>query len=213
MTAGPVERQVSASEGLLRSAGVGAGSGRPVGGVWLRRASALVVAAVAAYASYQHQRRFALAGGADPLGAALWPASVAGLMVLATVNLLTANVNSRRAWWAARWSFALGAVVSLAANIAAAPRLAWQPILVAGWPPLALVLAVELLAYRPDRPATETSEGVRAAETTEGTPVTPVGETGARPGRTRLRRNDSWPGRRPPPRPRQAVGGGSDVGA
>jgi lysylphosphatidylglycerol synthetase-like protein (DUF2156 family) len=116
MTAGPVERQVSVSEAALRSAGVGAGSGRPVGGVWLRRVSALVVAAVAAYASYQHQRRFALGGGADPLGAALWPASVDGLMVLATVNLLTANVNSRRAWWAARWSFALGAVVSLAAN-------------------------------------------------------------------------------------------------
>jgi hypothetical protein len=44
-----------------------------------------------------------------------------------------------------RVAFALGIVVSLAANVAAAPRLAWQPVLVAGWPPIALLLAVELL--------------------------------------------------------------------
>lgn len=39
--------------------------------------------------------------------------------------------------------------MSLAANIAAAPVLGWQPVLVAGWPPLALLLAVELLADHP----------------------------------------------------------------
>jgi hypothetical protein len=43
----------------------------------------------------------------------------------------------------------LGVVVSLAANIASAPSLGWQPVLVAGWPPVALLLAVELLAHRP----------------------------------------------------------------
>lgn len=36
----------------------------------------------------------------------------------------------------------------MAANIAAAPVLAWKPVLVAGWPPVALLLAVELLAHR-----------------------------------------------------------------
>jgi hypothetical protein len=36
-------------------------------------------------------------------------------------------------------------MVSLAANIAAAPSMTWAPILVAGWPPVALLLAAELL--------------------------------------------------------------------
>ncbi|WP_055489766.1 hypothetical protein [Streptomyces sp. TP-A0356] len=43
----------------------------------------------------------------------------------------------------------MGIAVSLAANIAAAPVLAWRPVLVAGWPPVALLLSVELLAHRP----------------------------------------------------------------
>jgi hypothetical protein len=41
--------------------------------------------------------------------------------------------------------------VSLAANVAAAPTLAWQPVMVAGWPPVALLLAVELFGHRPSR--------------------------------------------------------------
>lgn len=35
-----------------------------------------------------------------------------------------------------RASFAIGIIVSLAANIATAPAMTWAPILVAGWPPL-----------------------------------------------------------------------------
>jgi hypothetical protein len=45
-------------------------------------------------------------------------------------------------------AFLLGIGVSIAANIAAAPVLAWKPVLVAGWPPVAPLLAVELLAPR-----------------------------------------------------------------
>jgi hypothetical protein len=108
---------------------------------WLRRVCALVVAGVAAYASYVHQRDFALQGGADPASATLWPLSVDGLLLLATVGLLKpSGRGGRRARWA----------VSLAANIAAAPALAWKPVLVAGWPPVALLLSVELLARRLD---------------------------------------------------------------
>lgn len=111
------------------------------------RACAVVVAAVAAYASYEHQRDFALRGGADRAGAYLWPLSVDGLLLLATIGLLKpADQTSRRTRRAVRLAFALGIAVSLAANVAAAPRLAWHPVLVAGWPPVALLLAVELLA-------------------------------------------------------------------
>ncbi|MDT9699272.1 hypothetical protein RMT89_26085 [Streptomyces sp. P17] len=55
----------------------------------------------------------------------------------------------RRARYVVWLAFLLGIVVSLAANIAAAPSLAWKPVLRAGWPPVALLLSVELLAHRP----------------------------------------------------------------
>jgi len=125
--------------------------------VWVHTACAPVVAGVAAYASYVHQREFALQGGADHISASLWPLSVDGLLLLATVGLLKpARTGARRAR-AAVWStFLLGIVVSLAANIAAAPALEWQPVLVAGWPPVALLLSVELLVHRTDPVARET---------------------------------------------------------
>lgn len=120
---------------------------------WLRGGCALIVAGVAAYASYVHQRTFALQGGADPVSASLWPLSVDGLLLLATAALLrqtrTGTHHAHHLVWL---SFLLGIAVSLAANIAAAPTLAWKPVLVAGWPPVALLLSVELLAHRPTRP-------------------------------------------------------------
>ncbi|MEV7325316.1 DUF2637 domain-containing protein [Streptomyces sp. NPDC093970] len=110
---------------------------------------ALVVAGVAAYASYVHQREFALQGGADRTSATLWPLSVDGLLLLATVGVLKPSRGSDRRTRSVVWlAFLLGIAVSLAANIAAAPALAWKPVLVAGWPPVALLLAVELLAHR-----------------------------------------------------------------
>jgi hypothetical protein len=122
------------------------------GDTWVRRGCALVVAGVAAYSSYAHQRHFALVGGADPVSAALWPLSVDGLLVLASLGLVrarsSATVRARLALWVA---FLLGVAVSLAANIAAAPTLSWQPVLVAGWPPLALLLAVELVVHSRSR--------------------------------------------------------------
>lgn len=118
--------------------------------VWIRPLCALVVAGVAAYASYVHQREFALQGGADTASASLWPLSVDGLLLLATVGLLKPTApHTRRARGAVWAAFLLGIAVSLAANIAAAPALEWQPVLVAGWPPVALLLSVELLVHRP----------------------------------------------------------------
>jgi hypothetical protein len=118
--------------------------------VWVRRCSTLMVAGVAAYSSYEHQRHFAAVGGADPAGAKLWPLSVDGLLLLASTGLLRTGPHASRRTRAVLWAaFILGIAVSLAANIAAAPILGWQPILVAGWPPVALLLAVELLADHP----------------------------------------------------------------
>ncbi|MGW4906325.1 DUF2637 domain-containing protein [Streptomyces sp. NPDC004270] len=115
----------------------GAGGGRvtrseglgepPFGGrvfdaeVWVRPLCALVVAGVAAYASSVHQRSFALRSGADRVSASLWPLSVDGLGLLKQENGV-----GRRAKWAVRAAFLLGIAVSLAANVAAAPRLEWR---------------------------------------------------------------------------------------
>ncbi|MFI9757622.1 DUF2637 domain-containing protein [Streptomyces sp. NPDC051963] len=107
---------------------------------------------MAGYASYVHQREFALQGGADAVSATLWPLSVDGLLLLATVGLLNSARDVGRRARAVVWlAFLLGIAVSLAANAAAAPALAWKPMLVAGWPPVALLLSVELLAHRPGR--------------------------------------------------------------
>jgi hypothetical protein len=96
-----------------------------------------------------HQREFALQGGADRTSATLWPLSVDGLLLLATVGVLKPSRGSDRRTRSVVWlAFLLGIAVSLAANIAAAPVLAWKPVLVAGWPPVALLLAVDLLAHR-----------------------------------------------------------------
>ncbi|WP_234347627.1 DUF2637 domain-containing protein [Streptomyces specialis] len=129
---------------------------------WVRRGCAAVVAAVAAYASYVHQRDFALQGGADQTSATLWPLSVDGLLLLVTMGLLSPSRHTTRRTRGAMWlAFLLGSAVSLAANIAAAPTLDWQPVLVAGWPPIALLLSVELLA---PRPASHQPEGSPPAE-------------------------------------------------
>jgi hypothetical protein len=146
------------------------GRGRVDLDTWLRRGCALIVAGVAAYSSFEHQREFALRGGADASSAALWPLSVDGLLLLATVGLLKPAAHQSRRMRIAVWLAFLGCIaVSLAANVAAAPRLAWQPVLVAGWPPVALLLAVELLAHRSRAPRAETQP---AAPTVE--PAAPI---------------------------------------
>jgi hypothetical protein len=125
----------------------------------------LVVAGVAAYASYVHQREFALQGGADRTTATLWPLSVDGLLLLASVSVLKRSGGpGRRARWVVWLAFLLDIAVSLAANIAAAPVLAWKPVLVAGRPPVALLLAVELLAYRSGDQVESVAGGQRREE-------------------------------------------------
>lgn len=62
----------------------------------MRQACTLVVAGVAAYASYQHQGGFAREGGSDSVGALLWPLSVDGLLVSATVGVLMSSQRASR---------------------------------------------------------------------------------------------------------------------
>ncbi|GAA5154491.1 DUF2637 domain-containing protein [Pseudonocardia eucalypti] len=154
-------------------------------GLWVQCACTLLVAAGAAYASYRHGQAFALRFGADVTTAAIWPLIVDGLLTTATVELWKPG---RAGKWRAWLAFLFGVALSLCANIASAPELSVFAIAVAACPPLALLLAVELLnralkRHRTETMATETGAGPsetaeRAGEARDGT-----AETGNETGR------------------------------
>ncbi|WP_280332352.1 DUF2637 domain-containing protein [Nocardia wallacei] len=143
--------------------------------LWIQCACTAVVALGAAYASYRHGREFALRFGADETTAGIWPVIVDGLLTLATVELWqTGRERSAGNRWAAWSAFVFGICLSLCANIAAAPVLSVFSIVVAACPPLALLLAVELLNRALKRHHAETAETVdetptETSETTEPT--------------------------------------------
>ncbi|GDY34068.1 DUF2637 domain-containing protein [Gandjariella thermophila] len=140
--------------------------------LWVQVVCTLLVALGAAYASYRHGREFALRFGADPTTASIWPLIVDGLLTTATVELWKPGHRAGR--WSAWVAFSFGVVLSLCANIAAAPVLSVFAVAVAACPPLALLLAVELLnrALKRHRAETANETGNETTETVE------TGETG-----------------------------------
>ena len=119
--------------------------------------------------------------GADGTTAAIWPLIVDGLLTLATVELWkTGHDRNAGGRWAAWSAFVFGICLSLCANIAAAPVLSVFSVAVAACPPVALLLAVELLNRALKRHHAETAETVnettietdRTEETAE--PMAPV---------------------------------------
>ncbi|GDY33883.1 DUF2637 domain-containing protein [Gandjariella thermophila] len=140
--------------------------------LWVQCTCTALVALGAAYASYRHGREFALRFGADATTATIWPLVVDGLLTMATVELWK-NGHGRRGGgqWKAWLAFLFGVSLSLCANIAAAPELSVFAVAVAACPPLALLLAVELLNRALKRHRAET-----ASET--GNETTETGETG-----------------------------------
>ena len=131
--------------------------------LWLQCASTALVALGAACASYRHGREFALRFGADATTATLWPLVVDGLLTVATVELWKTGHGSRDSGeWKAWMAFLFGISLSLCANIAAAPELSVFAIAVAACPPLALLLAVELLNRALKRHRAETTSETRS---------------------------------------------------
>jgi hypothetical protein len=168
-----------------------AGEGRRDRALWVQCACTALVALGAAYVSYRHGREFALQHGADESTASIWPLIVDGLLTTATVELWkTGNGSRPHGRWAAWLAFFFGISLSLCANIGTAPEPSVFAIAVAACPPLALLLAVELLnralkrhraenvtdAAEPDTNALGTDEtGTDSAETSsETTRVTPL---------------------------------------
>jgi hypothetical protein len=103
----------------------------------------LGVALVAAIASYDHQRALAELAG-EGWRAWLLPVSVDGLVVAASMSMLVRRRAGLPAGALAWTSLLAGLGASLAANVTAAdPTMVGR--VVAAWPPLALLLAWELL--------------------------------------------------------------------
>jgi hypothetical protein len=115
-------------------------------GPWVRRVTTLavvLVASVAAVASYEHMRALAVLAG-EGWRSWLLPVSVDGLAVAASMTMLVRRRTGLPAGGLASVALLLGLGASLAANVAAAdPTVSGR--LVAAWPPVALLLAYELL--------------------------------------------------------------------
>ncbi len=137
--------------------------------LWVQCACTALVALGAAYASYRHGREFALRFGADEATAAIWPLIVDGLLTTATVELWKTGHSRAGGRWAAWLAFVFGICLSLCANVAAAPELSVFAVAVAACPPLALLLAVELLNRALKRHRAETASGTstETGETSE----------------------------------------------
>ena len=118
-------------------------------------AAVLLVAAVAAVASYAHQQELAEAHG-EAWRSALLPLSVDGMLLATTLAIVDRRRRREPAGWVPWLGLALGILASLAANVAAArPDLVSQ--LIAAWPPLALAIAIETLVVVLRRPKTTTA--------------------------------------------------------
>ena len=114
-------------------------------------AAVLLVATVAAIVSFEHMREVAARAG-EGWRAWLLPLSVDGLVVAASMVLLTRHRAGLPGGWLA-WSALLGGVgASLAANVAAAEP-ATTARVVAAWPALAFAVAFELLLQQRRMPA------------------------------------------------------------
>ncbi|WP_410582687.1 DUF2637 domain-containing protein [Amycolatopsis sp. lyj-108] len=125
--------------------------------LWIQCGCTALVALGAAYASYIHGRQFALRFGSDTMTASIWPLIVDGLLTTATVELWKPSRDGSSRWPA--WSaFIFGISLSLCANIASAPVTSAFGVAVAACPPLALLLAVELLNRALKRHRTNKSE-------------------------------------------------------
>jgi len=118
---------------------------------WAAVVAVVVVAAVAAVMSYGHLRSVAVEQGEQ--AAALFPLSVDGLIVAASLVLLVRRRAGLPGGSLAWSGLLVGIAATIAGNVASAePTLAAR--LVAAWPPVAFALSYELLLalVRPPQP-------------------------------------------------------------
>lgn len=111
--------------------------------------SAGVVGAIAAYQSYLHMRELIIASHQDKFMAEwLLPLSVDGMALTATVNIIDAKRKGRKPTLTTWLSLGVGVVASLAANVMSAWNDGGVARVVAGWPAVAVMLVIEMLARK-----------------------------------------------------------------
>ena len=128
------------------------------GRVWPSLLAAVTVTAVgapAAVASYIHARTVVQRSG-DPVMAPWLPLSVDGMLLAALVVIWVRRHRGRSAGVFPWFSFGLGMVATIAANLAAADPTP-EGYVVALWPPVALALTLELVALVANRTAARTT--------------------------------------------------------
>jgi hypothetical protein len=107
-------------------------------------ATVLFLAAIAAIVSYGHMHELALRHGEERWTAALLPLSVDGMIIAASLALLSDSRHGRPGGILPWTLLVIASGASLAANVAAAhPTLISR--IIAAWPPFALIGAYEML--------------------------------------------------------------------
>jgi len=109
------------------------------------RAAAVLVAAVAGFASYRHIYDVAIGAGEHRSVASVLPLAIDGLILVATLAMLDDKRGNRRPRLSARVALVFGVLATLAANIASAEATTTAR-LVAAVPAVSFLLAVEVLA-------------------------------------------------------------------
>jgi hypothetical protein len=129
------------------------------------RLSTGLVALVAGYASFSHIFKVARQAGEHVSVASVLPLSIDGLILVGTLAMLDDKRSGRKPRLSARLAVAFGIVATLAANIASAHP-TWTARAVAAVPPVAFLLAVEVLSRRGKliHPEVEQVEPVKVGE-------------------------------------------------
>ena len=115
---------------------------------WISRAAtatATGVAGIAGAISYSHMHQLAAAHGDTGWHAHAFPRSVDGVEIVASLVLLADRRAGRTSGWLPWAALTIGTTASLAANIATADHGTISRV-IAGWPAVALLIAVRLLA-------------------------------------------------------------------
>jgi len=131
-------------------------------------AAVVLVAAVAAVASYEHAYTVIAGHGEHGTVARIYPLTIDGLIYAASMVLMSAARRGVPAPALARWALAAGITATLAANVLAGIAYGLLGAIVAAWPAPALVISYELLMHlvrsaaaadaHPDAPATAVTD-------------------------------------------------------
>ncbi len=115
---------------------------------WISRAATATVAVLATVAgaiSYSHMRQLAVVHGDTGWHARAFPLSVDGVEIVASLVLLADRRSGRKFGWLPWAALTVGTAARLTANIATADH-GTISCVIAGWPAVALLIAVKLLS-------------------------------------------------------------------